>query len=382
MASQGQRFRRRALRRGYKVDEVDAFLDRVEATLAGEPVGSPVSAQEVHDVVFRVRFNGYDEWQVDLHLDRVERQLTELEERGPAGRGADTRAGRPDRLTPAGRDDRPVPSAAAALPPRPMPGQPGPMPGQPGPMPGQPGPAPDPYGHYADQPTGSYGRYEDPRGSYPPGAPAGGPPVPAPGGPHRGFGPGPDGRFDGFEQGRHGKADMTAEVYFPDRRSGPSGPPPGGHPGHPGMGGSPGGHPGMAGGHPGMGGPPGGGHQGMAGGRPAMPGQPGVAGYPGGPGSPGHLPGGPAGPSGGGSLQRVDQIRRTFQVRRFGSGYDPAQVDRLFEELLTAMAGRGPMPVDTAELDTVQFGLVTGGYFEAEVDAALKEVQDILQRGR
>ncbi len=75
MASQGQRFRRRALRRGYKVDEVDAFLDRVEATLAGEPVGAPVGAQEVHDVVFRVRFGGYDEWQVDLHLDRVERQL-------------------------------------------------------------------------------------------------------------------------------------------------------------------------------------------------------------------------------------------------------------------------------------------------------------------
>ena len=360
MASQGQRFRRRALRRGYKVDEVDAFLDRVEATLAGEPVGSPVSAQEVHDVVFRVRFNGYDEWQVDLHLDRVERQLAELEERGPAGRGADTRAGRPDRPAPAGRDDRPmrderpVPSAAAALPPRPAPGQPGPVPGQ-------PGPAPDPYGHYADQPTGSYGRYEDPRGGYPPGAPAGGPPVPAPGGPHRGFGPGPGGRFDGFEQGRHGKADMTAEIYFPDRRSGQSGPPSGGHPG---MGGAPGGHPGVAGGYPGMGGPPGGGgHPGMTGGHPAM-------------------PGGPAGLSGGGSLQRVDQIRRTFQVRRFGSGYDPAQVDRLFEDILTAMAGRGPMPVDTAELDTVQFGLVTGGYFEAEVDAALKEVQDILQRGR
>ncbi|MEV5447745.1 DivIVA domain-containing protein, partial [Streptomyces sp. NPDC052644] len=81
MASQGQRFRRKALRRGYKVDEVDAFLDRVEATLAGQPVGAPVASQEVHDVVFRVRFNGYDEWQVDLHLDRVERQLAELEER-------------------------------------------------------------------------------------------------------------------------------------------------------------------------------------------------------------------------------------------------------------------------------------------------------------
>ena len=82
VTSQGQRFRRRALRRGYKVDEVDAFLDRVEATLAGDPIGAPVAAQEVHDVVFRVRFGGYDEWQVDLHLDRVERQLADLEERG------------------------------------------------------------------------------------------------------------------------------------------------------------------------------------------------------------------------------------------------------------------------------------------------------------
>src|SRR3954452_10606859 len=82
VSSQGQRFRRRALRRGYKVDEVDSFLDRVEATLAGEQVGPPVGAQEVHDVVFRVRFGGYDEWQVDLHLDRVERQLAEFEDRG------------------------------------------------------------------------------------------------------------------------------------------------------------------------------------------------------------------------------------------------------------------------------------------------------------
>src|SRR3954453_7923965 len=84
VTSQGQRFRRRALRRGYKVDEVDTFLDRVEATIAGDSVGAPVSGQEVHDVVFRVRFGGYDEWQVDLHLDRVERQLAEFEER--AGR--------------------------------------------------------------------------------------------------------------------------------------------------------------------------------------------------------------------------------------------------------------------------------------------------------
>lgn len=80
-------------------------------------------------------------------------------------------------------------------------------------------------------------------------------------------------------------------------------------------------------------------------------------------------------------MHRIDQIRRTFQVRRFGSGYDPHQVDRLFEGILTSMAGRGPMPVNPAELDNMSFGLVPGGYFEAEVDAALKEVQDIL-RGR
>ncbi len=107
MASQGQRFRRKSLRRGYKVDEVDAFLDRVEATLAGQPVGAPVSAQEVHDVVFRVRFNGYDEWQVDLHLDRVERQLAELEEQGGlSARVGDPdlpdRPGPPERIGPAG----------------------------------------------------------------------------------------------------------------------------------------------------------------------------------------------------------------------------------------------------------------------------------------
>src|SRR4051812_19740021 len=119
VSSHGQRFRRRALRRSYKVDEVDAFLDRVEATLAGAQVGGPVSAQEVHDVVFRVRFGGYDEWQVDLHLDRVERQLAELEEPGGLNRGSDARMGAdrigppterlsppPERMPPPMRDDR------------------------------------------------------------------------------------------------------------------------------------------------------------------------------------------------------------------------------------------------------------------------------------
>ncbi|GIJ77028.1 DivIVA domain-containing protein [Micromonospora phaseoli] len=382
MASQGQRFRRKALRRGYKVDEVDAFLDRVEATLAGQPVGAPVASQEVHDVVFRVRFNGYDEWQVDLHLDRVERQLAELEERGGAvGRGGDARMGPPDRMGPGMREDRgmsPVPQPP--MPPRSMPAQAGP-----------------PYGRY-DEPTGAFaGGYDAPRGGYDaprgaagpmgPGAPMGhpggpmghgGPPprgLPAgpggygppdgpggygppdgpggygpPDGPG-GYGP-PDGpggygppdeqRFDGFEAGRHGRTDMTAEIRLPDRdpRRGPTGPP----------------QPALSG--PSMGGPP------PMAGPPAMTGPP---------------MGGPpmAGPPGS-DLYRVDQIRRSFQVRRFGSGYDPDQVDRFFESLLGGMAGRNQMPVNPKDLDTLRFGLVQGGYFEAEVDAALKNVQDIL----
>ena len=122
MTSQGQRFRRRALRRGYKVDEVDAFLDRVEATLAGDPIGAPVTAQEVHDVVFRVRFGGYDEWQVDLHLDRVERQLGDVEERsGGFARGPEVR-GREDRLL--SLREEPMEPRRPSMPPPPMPQRP------------------------------------------------------------------------------------------------------------------------------------------------------------------------------------------------------------------------------------------------------------------
>jgi len=349
VTSQGQRFRRRALRRGYKVDEVDAFLDRVEATLAGEQSGAPVGAQEVHDVVFRVRFGGYDEWQVDLHLDRVERQLAEFEDRGgrapdprmtpdrmgaepmrggmqgdrmsqALGRGAppterlpapvrdDRQFARDDpyardeqfapqdqyaREDPYGRDDR---MQQPQLPQRPQ------------------MPAPDPYGRY-EEPQ-QYGQQQQR------------PPAPA------GY---DTGSYDAFEPGRHGKADMTAEIRMPERDRG-------GYGGGP----APMSAPPMSGGAP-MGGPP------MGGG-----------------------PGAGANPE----LYRVDQLRRTFQPRRFGSGYDPVQVDRLFESILQAMTGRGPMPVPENELDTLQFGLVPGGYFEAEVDAALREVKDILLRRR
>ncbi|MEV6595261.1 DivIVA domain-containing protein [Actinoplanes sp. NPDC051346] len=353
MTSQGQRFRRRALRRGYKVDEVDAFLDRVEATLAGEQSGAPVGAQEVHDVVFRVRFGGYDEWQVDLHLDRVERQLAEFEDRGgrapearmqpepmrggamPADRMSQTmgRSAPPtERLAAPVRDDHqfarddqyarddqfargdqyPRDDQYARDPyaqddrmqPQQMPQR-------------QQMPAPDPYGRY-DEPTG-YGQQQMPQ---------------RPAGP-QGY---DTGGYEQFEPGRHGKPDMTAEIRMPERdRGGFGGPAP--------MSGPP-----MSG--PPMGGPP-------------MSGPP--------------MGGGPGGGQGGSpELYRVDQLRRTFQPRRFGSGYDPAQVDRLFESIMQAMTGRGPMPVPENELDTLQFGLVPGGYFEAEVDAALREVKDIL----
>ncbi len=380
MTSQGQRFRRRALRRGYKVDEVDTFLDRVEATLAGEQVGPPVGAQEVHDVVFRVRFGGYDEWQVDLHLDRVERQLAELEDRGGRGApppdpmrdsmrgglttgsigksgmgaamggmggggmggGAAGRMAPPTERLPAPmrddrppmRDDRPPMRDDRMAPPPQMPPQ---MPQR-----AQQMPQSDPYGRY-DEPTG-YGQppQQQPQLPQRPTAPQGFDQ-------QRGYDQGgydpsgydQAGGFDGFEAGRHGKADMTAEIRMPPREADPRG-----------YGNAP-----MSG--PPMSGPP------MGGGyAPQQPQLPPPMGEP------------------GGELYRVDQLRRTFQPRRFGSGYDPMQVDRLFEGILQAMTGRGPMPVPENDLDMLQFGLVPGGYFEAEVDAALREVKDILMRRR
>jgi DivIVA domain-containing protein len=367
VASQGQRFRRKALRRGYKVDEVDAFLDRVEATLAGTPMGPPVSSQDVHDVVFRVRFGGYDEWQVDLHLDRVERQVAELEERGAGGRGPGSRPGVAGRVTGPDRMGPPVPMGQGPMGPpdrmgppmgqgpmgppdrmgptmgqgpmgppdrmgpplrddRGAPGMPPPLP--PRPLPAQSGPPRDPYGRY-DEPSGSFSGFEAGRGGYEPNPPGRQPTGPGPGRPP---GYGPDDRFG---PGRHGKVDMTTEIQMPDHESRP------------------------AGRGPGMAAPPASG--------------PGLGGPPMGPGMGGGAPGG-------GALQHVDQIRRSLQVRRFGSGYDPNQVNRFFDEILNAMSGRGPMPVAVADLDSTRFGLVPGGYFEAEVETALRQVKDILRR--
>src|SRR3954470_20849938 len=77
-----------------------------------------MTAQEGRDGGFAGWFCGYDEWQVDLHLDRVERQLGELEERGgfvPA-RGPERIGpgpGREERVLPAGRGGREGPPADA-----------------------------------------------------------------------------------------------------------------------------------------------------------------------------------------------------------------------------------------------------------------------------
>ncbi len=89
------------------------------------------------------------------------------------------------------------------------------------------------------------------------------------------------------------------------------------------------------------------------------------------------ISGGPASPH---ELQRIDSMRRTFTARRFGSGYDAIQVNRLFDAIIAALSGRSGMPLNESELDPNQFSLVPGGYFEAEVNQALREVRDLVRR--
>lgn len=89
-----------------------------------------------------------------------------------------------------------------------------------------------------------------------------------------------------------------------------------------------------------------------------------------------------AGPGGASSneLQRIDAMRRTFTARRFGSGYDAIQVNRLFDAIIASLSGRSGMPLNESELDPNQFSLVPGGYFEAEVNQALREIRDLVRR--
>jgi DivIVA domain-containing protein len=65
-------------RRGYHEHEVDAFLDRVEATLRDPTAGDRLTADDIRNVAFSkppIGRRGYDEDEVDAFLDRVAREL-------------------------------------------------------------------------------------------------------------------------------------------------------------------------------------------------------------------------------------------------------------------------------------------------------------------
>lgn len=67
--ARGKRFTRRGIfAMGYRRSQVDAFLDRIAAMLAGQ--GSLTTA-DIRGVVFHAQWRGYDEDQVDALLDAV-----------------------------------------------------------------------------------------------------------------------------------------------------------------------------------------------------------------------------------------------------------------------------------------------------------------------
>ncbi|MQA16526.1 MAG: DivIVA domain-containing protein [Pseudonocardiaceae bacterium] len=114
-------------RKGYDEDEVDTFLDLVEATLRGE---GGVTDTDVRDVAFTSTAlfrRGYDPDQVDAFLDEVESELQRRAESLRAAqdasltRGGDLRAFRLPRATPPERSyaasdvDALIERAAAAL---------------------------------------------------------------------------------------------------------------------------------------------------------------------------------------------------------------------------------------------------------------------------
>ncbi|GIL26150.1 DivIVA domain-containing protein [Actinocatenispora comari] len=450
MSQQGQRFRRRALRRGYKVDEVDEFLERVEATLAGSPLGSPVTSRDVHDFVFRVRFGGYDEWQVDMHLDRVERQLTALEE------GGGMPAAEPAQLA--------GPGSAFALPPgddslgayrEPAPRQdPGGYDGggydgggydggYDAPPPRRDFDAPPPQRDYDPAPQqhdpygrdGYGGRDDRPRpvredeptmvrparaaASVPPADPAGAgrAEVPAPAGRAMPRPPAPQpedftqklppvrsdyepaGDYPMAAEGRRRESRYEPEPerfepeppsFAPEQRydthRGYEAPP------QPGSGFDPAGYPPPAFDQPRGYEPEPPRFEPPTGeirhGYEQQPPQPAPTGRfetgfePGRHGKVDMTTEIPAAdsPFTPDDLHRLEQARRTFQVRRFGSGYDPQQVNRLFDAIAATMSGRATVQVSDSELDPGQFSLVQGGLFEAEVDGALRDVRDMFSR--
>ncbi|OBA70528.1 hypothetical protein A5641_12710 [Mycobacterium sp. 1554424.7] len=70
-------------KRGYNEDEVDAFLDQLEAALRDPARGAPTPEQQIRNVTFSkppIGKRGYNRDEVDAFLDRVARQV-----RGPGG---------------------------------------------------------------------------------------------------------------------------------------------------------------------------------------------------------------------------------------------------------------------------------------------------------
>jgi DivIVA domain-containing protein len=66
-------------KRGYNEEEVDALLERVEATLRDPTATDGVTPADIHNVAFSkppIGKRGYNEDEVDAFLDRVEIELT------------------------------------------------------------------------------------------------------------------------------------------------------------------------------------------------------------------------------------------------------------------------------------------------------------------
>jgi DivIVA domain-containing protein len=79
-AGQRYRFARTRYRPGYSITEVDALIERIEATLGLRPrYGPPVTASEVAAAQFRlVRIrSGYEAQEVDEALDSYQELLRE-----------------------------------------------------------------------------------------------------------------------------------------------------------------------------------------------------------------------------------------------------------------------------------------------------------------
>lgn len=346
----GQRFKRRVLRRGYKVDEVDTFLDRVEATLTGEEFNNPIGPDEVRDIIFKTRWGGYDEWHVDMELDRLERQLEQFMDDPGTVRGSSgfpalsqrkslalpagsspaaaehipeevalspgvyrssasddelsfTDLGAAPRVSPGSAKDTYTDNAvatggAAATPPR----------SRPAPSLDSPATAPRPRSrNVTPHPLPPAGGAPDAPGAATasPGTASPGTGTPSSVAAHNGsVRSTPRPNVDPYAP-RHGKTEMTVEVPT----------------------------------------------------------------Y-----------GGDVSPFTQADKKRLTELQQAFKLRRFGSGYESSQVERLWEAMLAAMDGRASARVTDADFDPAQFALVQGGYFEQEVDAALKEVRDLFHQ--